>query len=31
VICARRSEQHIVTSDPDELRVLDPTAGLIAI
>ena len=30
VICARRSEQHIVTSDPDGLRVLDPTVGLIA-
>jgi hypothetical protein len=29
VICARRSEQHIVTSDPDDLRVLDPTIGLI--
>jgi predicted nucleic acid-binding protein len=31
VICARRSEQHIVTSDPDDLRVLDPTVGLIAL
>jgi len=31
VICARRSEQHIVTSDPDGLRVLDPTVGLIAL
>jgi len=31
VVCARRSEQHIVTSDPDDLRVLDPTVRLIAL
>jgi hypothetical protein len=31
VICARRSEQHIVTSDPGDLRVLDPTVQLIAL
>jgi predicted nucleic acid-binding protein len=31
VICARRSEQRIVTSDPDDLRVLDPAVGLIAL
>ena len=31
VVCARRSDQHIVTSDPDDLRVLDPAVGLIAL
>ncbi len=31
VICARRSEQQIVTSDPDDLRVLDPTVRLISL
>src|SRR5438105_1594090 len=24
VICARRSQQNVVTSDPDDLRLLDP-------
>jgi predicted nucleic acid-binding protein len=31
VICARRRRQTIVTSDPDDLRKLDPTVGLIRI
>ncbi len=29
VVCARRSAQAVVTSDPDDLRALDP--GLVAI
>ena len=31
VICARRTGQHVVTSDPGELRLLDPAVRLIAI
>lgn len=31
VVCARRARQRIVTSDPDDLTLLDPTAELIAI
>jgi predicted nucleic acid-binding protein len=31
VICARRSGQPIVTSDPDDLARLDPTARLIVL
>ena len=31
VICARRSQQQVVTSDPDDLRLLDPTVRLIAL
>jgi predicted nucleic acid-binding protein len=31
VICARRSDQAIVTSDPDDLRALDPALRLIAL
>jgi predicted nucleic acid-binding protein len=31
VICARRSQQAIVTSDPEDLRRLDPRAILIAV
>ena len=31
VVCARRAGQRIVTSDPDDLRTLDPTAGLVPI
>jgi hypothetical protein len=31
VVCARRSHQAIVTSDPDDLRRLDPTAALVII
>lgn len=31
VICARRARQAIVTSDPNDLRRLDPTAHLVVI
>lgn len=31
VLCARRSSHPIVTSDPDDLRVLDPKIRLIPI
>lgn len=31
VICARRSGQPVVTSDPDDLRLLDPDVRLIAL
>ena len=31
VICARRSGQHVVTSDPGDLRVLDPSVPLITV
>jgi predicted nucleic acid-binding protein len=31
VICARRSGQHVVTSDPGDLRVLDPSVQLITV
>lgn len=31
VICARRARQRVVTSDPDDLRALDPTLELVAI
>ncbi len=31
VICARRTGQHVATSDLDDLRRLDPTLGLISI
>ena len=31
VICARRSRQNIVTSDPDDLTRLDPAAQLIIL
>jgi hypothetical protein len=31
VICALRSRQSIVTSDPDDLRRLDPAAQLIVL
>jgi len=31
VICARRSHQAIVTSDPEDLRRLDPHAVLISV
>jgi predicted nucleic acid-binding protein len=31
VICARRNGEPIVTSDPDDLRRLDPSARLIVI
>jgi predicted nucleic acid-binding protein len=31
VICARRSNQDVVTSDPADLRALDPALRLIAL
>lgn len=31
VICARRAGQQIITSDPGDLKRLDPAAGLIPI
>jgi predicted nucleic acid-binding protein len=31
VICARRSGQHVVTSDPNDLRALDPDIQLITL
>src|SRR5687767_3830781 len=31
VICARRNAQAIVTSDPDDLKRLDPAARLIVV
>jgi len=31
VICARRADQPVVTSDPDDLRQLDPAVRLIAL
>ena len=31
VICARRSGQHVVTSDPGDLRVLDPSIQLVTL
>lgn len=31
VICARRGQQYVVTTDPGDLRALDPTVRLIAL
>lgn len=31
VVCARRAGQRVVTSDPDDLRRLDPGLDLIAV
>jgi predicted nucleic acid-binding protein len=31
VVCARRNGQPIVTSDPEDLRRIDPTARLIVV
>jgi hypothetical protein len=31
VICARRASQDVVTSDPDDLRLLDPAVRLITV
>ena len=31
VVCARRATQTVVTSDADDLRLLDPSLGIIAI
>jgi len=31
VLCARRRDHAVVTSDPEDLRALDPTVELIEI
>ncbi len=31
VVCARRARQRVVTSDPDDLRRLDPTLDVLAV
>ena len=31
VICARRSQQRVVTTDPEDLRHLDPTLHLVTV
>ncbi len=31
VVCARRSAQRVVTSDPDDLARLDPTLEVIVV
>jgi predicted nucleic acid-binding protein len=31
VVCARRAGQRVVTSDPEDLRALDPTLAVLAI
>ena len=31
VICGRRARQQVVTSDPDDLRALDPTLRVVTI
>jgi hypothetical protein len=31
VICARRARQQVITSDPDDLRALDPTLRVVTI
>lgn len=31
VVCARRAQQRVVTSDPDHLRVLDPTLETLTV
>ncbi len=31
VVCARRTAQRVVTSDPDDLRILDPVVELIVV
>lgn len=31
VVCARRAHQRVVTSDPDDLRRLDPTLDVLAL
>jgi len=31
VICARRAHQQVVTTDPDDLRMLDPTLSLVTV
>lgn len=31
VICARRAAQHVATSDPEDLRVLDPDVRVVRV
>jgi hypothetical protein len=31
VVCARRARQAVITSDPDDLRRLDPTLRLVVV
>ncbi len=31
VVCARRARQRVVTSDPDDLRQLDPTLEVVPV
>ena len=31
VVCARRADQRVVTSDPDDLRRLDPTLDVVPV
>lgn len=31
VVCARRAHQRVVTSDPDDLRLLDPTIETLRV
>jgi len=31
VICARRAQQQVATSDPDDLRRLDPRISLVTV
>lgn len=31
VICARRTQERVVSSDPDDLRVLDPTLRVVTV
>lgn len=31
VICARRTDTHVVTSDPDDLQALDPAVRLVIV
>lgn len=31
VICARRADQHVATSDPDDLRALDPDVRVVRL
>lgn len=31
IVCARRAHQRVVTSDPDDLRLLDPTIEVLRV
>ncbi len=31
VVCARRADQHVATSDPEDLRVLDPNLRVVQL